>query len=107
MSEPVVVVANIIAKPGQEEAVEAALRQAIPAVHGEPGCLLYSLHRKTGTTGHFVMVEKWESVEALGVHSKAAALRELGAALADALAAPLDVAVLEPLPAGEAQLGAV
>jgi quinol monooxygenase YgiN len=107
MSEPRVVVATLIAKPGKEDIVETALRQAAAKVHTEPGCLLYALHRKAGAGGHFVMIEKWASAEALGVHNKAAALRELGPVLADALQGPAEITVLDPLPAGDAGLGAL
>jgi len=104
---PVVVVATLLAKPGQEELIEKTLRTAIAAVHTEPGCLKYALHRKAGTAGHFVMIEKWESAEALRVHGKAAALREAGPVLAEALEAAPEVLVFEPLPAGEAEHGAI
>ncbi|MQY25826.1 putative quinol monooxygenase [Nocardia aurantia] len=107
MSDPVVVVATIVAKPGQEEVVEKAVAAAQEAVHTEPGCLLYAFHRNLGKPGQYIMVEKWESQEALGVHGKAQALRDLGAALADAVAAPLDVQVLAPVPGGDATLGAL
>jgi quinol monooxygenase YgiN len=79
----------------------------IAAVHGEPGCLKYALHRKAGTAGHFVMVEKWESAAALHVHGKSAAMREAGPVLAEALAGAPEVLVFEPLPAGDAELGAI
>ncbi|MCX4098244.1 putative quinol monooxygenase [Nocardia sp. alder85J] len=107
MSEPVVVVATIVAKPGEEAAVEKAVATAQEAVHAEPGCLLYAFHRNLGKPGEYIMVEKWESQEALGVHGKGQALRELGKALADILAAPLDVQVLAPVPNGDAGLGAL
>ena len=47
--------------------------------------------RCTRATGAFVMVERWESPEALKVHGRAEALTTLGGALAGKLAAPLDV----------------
>lgn len=104
---PVVVVATMLAKPGQEELVEKTMRAAIAAVHQEPGCLKYAFHRKAGTAGHFVMIEKWESADALRVHGKAPALREAGPALAEALEAAPEVLVFEPLPAGDAELGVI
>lgn len=107
MSETVVIVATIIAKPGQEELVEKTFKAAIPAVHAEPGCLLYGLHRKADTTGEFVIIEKWASQEALGAHMKGAAMREVGVALAQALAGPPDALFLEALPAGAGESGAV
>ncbi|AVV45901.1 antibiotic biosynthesis monooxygenase [Streptomyces sp. ID05-04B] len=107
MSEQVVLVATMVAKPGREELVEQTFKAAMAAVHAEPGCLRYALHRKAGTTGEFVMIEKWASREALGAHMKGAAMREIGAALAQALAGPPDMVFLDAIPAGDPDLGAV
>jgi len=46
---PVTVVATIKAKPESVDAVREACKQAIEAVHSEPGCDLYSLHEADGT----------------------------------------------------------
>lgn len=106
-NDAVVVVATIEAAEGHEEQVEQALRATIPAVHAEPGCELYALHRDPRSPSTFVMVEKWASAEALGVHSKATALTELGKALDGLLAAPLNVRTLQPLPAGDEDKGVI
>jgi quinol monooxygenase YgiN len=107
MTEPVVLVATMVAKPGQEELVETTVTAALPKVRAEPGCLRYALHRKAGTTGEFVMIEKWASREALDAHMKGAAMREIGAALAQALAGAPDLVFLDPVPAGDPHSGAV
>ncbi|GAA2767043.1 putative quinol monooxygenase [Streptomyces paradoxus] len=106
MTEPLVLVATMVAKPGQEELVEKTLTAALPAVHAEPGCLRYALHRKAGTTGEFVMIEKWASQEALGAHMKGAAMREVGTTLAQALTGPPHLVFLDALPAGDLNAGA-
>ena len=54
-----------------------------------------------------VMIERWESPEALKVHGRAEALTTLGGAIADKLAAPLDVRRLSPVPAGEPAKGVI
>ncbi|MCF6506122.1 antibiotic biosynthesis monooxygenase [Blastococcus sp. MG754426] len=100
----VVVVATITPKPEAVDAVREAILAAVPQVHAEPGCELYALHEGDGV---FVMVERWESPEALRTHGKAEALSTLGAALAGKLAAPLDVRRLTPVPAGEPGKGAL
>jgi quinol monooxygenase YgiN len=100
----VVVVATITPKPDQVVAVRDALLAAVPKVHAEPGCELYAVHEGDG---QFVMVERWETPEALKVHGRAEALTTLGGQLADRLAAPLDVRRLAPVPAGEAGKGAL
>ena len=100
----VVVVATITPKPDQVDAVREALLAAVPKVHAEPGCELYAVHEGRG---HFVMVERWESPEALKAHGSAEALTTLGGQLADKLAAPLDVRRLTAVPAGDAVKGAI
>ncbi|WP_423785323.1 putative quinol monooxygenase, partial [Gordonia paraffinivorans] len=54
-----------------------------------------------------VMIERWESLEALGAHSKAPALAELGKALGPLLAGPLDVKTFTAVPAGDPAKGAI
>lgn len=100
----VVVVATITPKPDQVDAVREAILTAVPQVHDEPGCELYALHEGDGS---FVMVERWASVEDLKVHGRAEALTTLGGAIADKLAAPLDVRRLTPVPAGDPGKGAL
>lgn len=100
----VVVVATITPLPGEEDAVRAAILESIPQVHAEPGCELYALHEGTG---EFVMVERWESADALAVHGKAEALRSLGAALAGKVAGPPEVRRLTAVPAGDPDKGAL
>ena len=100
----VVVVATITPKPDQVDAVREAILAAVPKVHAEPGCELYAVHEGKG---HFVMVERWESPEALKAHGSGEALTTLGGQLADKLAAPLDVRRLTAVPAGDAVKGAI
>jgi quinol monooxygenase YgiN len=100
----VVVVATITPRPEQVDAVREALLAAVPQVHAEPGCELYAVHEGDG---QFVMVERWESPEALRVHGKAEALTTLGGQLAGKLAAPLDVRRLAAVPAGDPVKGAL
>jgi quinol monooxygenase YgiN len=100
----VVVVATITPKPDQIDAVREAILAAVPKVHAEPGCELYAVHEGKG---HFVMVERWESPEALKAHGSAEALTTLGGQLADKLEAPLDVRRLTAVPAGDAVKGAI
>ncbi|MGV9709484.1 putative quinol monooxygenase [Gordonia sp. NPDC003424] len=106
MSE-VIVVATISPKPGEESAVREAILTAIPQVHGEPGSGKYALHEATGDSTDLVMIERWESAEALEAHMKAPALAELGKAIGDKLAGPLDVKTFTAVPAGDADKGAI
>lgn len=104
---PVIVIATISPKPGEEQAVREAFLAAIPKVHGEPGCGKYALHESTGDSTDLVFVERWESAEALKTHGAAPALAEVGAALKGRLAAPLDVKTFTPIPAGTTEQGTI
>ena len=100
----VVVVATITPKPDQLDAVREALLAAVPKVHAEPGCELYALHEGKE---EFVMVERWESPEAMKAHGSAEALTTLGGQLADRLATAPVVLRLTAVLAGDADKGAV
>jgi quinol monooxygenase YgiN len=100
----VVVVATITPKPDEVEAVREAILTAVPKVHAEPGCELYAVHEGRG---QFVMVERWESAEAMKVHGTAEALTTLGGQLAGKLEGPPDVRRLTAVPAGDPAKGAL
>ena len=98
MTSPLVVTAHFVPADGQFDAVHEALQPAIAAVHDEPGCILYAIHRTPENT--IFMIEKWESAELLDAHGAGPAVAALTAALEGKLASPVEVIRLEPLPAG-------
>ncbi|PRY49274.1 quinol monooxygenase YgiN [Geodermatophilus tzadiensis] len=101
----VVVIATISPQPEHAEEVRQAVLDTVPRVHEEPGCERYSLHQ--GRDGALVMVEKWESPEALATHGKADALSSLSGRLEGKLTGAPTVTVLDALPAGDAGKGAL
>jgi quinol monooxygenase YgiN len=74
------VLAVITAKAGQREAILKEFRANIPAVRAEKGCIEYGpavdadgvggFQTKFGSDT-FVVIEKWESLEALKAHAAA------------------------------------
>jgi quinol monooxygenase YgiN len=74
------VIAVITAKPGMRETVLEAFRANVPAVRAEQGCIEYGaavdapgdlkIQTKYGADS-FVVIEKWESVDALKAHAAA------------------------------------
>lgn len=74
------VVAVITAKPGRREEILELFRANVPAVLAEPGCIEYgpavdadgfgSFQAKFGADA-FVVLETWESADALKAHSVA------------------------------------
>lgn len=107
MSSNVVVVATFEAAEGNADKVEQVLRAAVEAVHAEPGCLRYALHRDAGSPETFVLIKNWASPEAIEAHRTAPALADLVAGLDGLLAEPLRIQRLTPIPGGDPERGRV
>lgn len=99
---PVVVVATLIAKPDSVDTVRNACKQAVEAVHQEPGCELYSLHEADST---FIFVEQWADADALKAHSTAPAVTTLFGTVGEHLDSAPDIKVLQPIVAGDPARG--
>ena len=74
------VVAVITAKPGQRDIVLQAFKANVPAVHAEKGCIEYGAAVDMANGPAFqaqygpdaiVVIEKWESMDALKAHGAA------------------------------------
>jgi quinol monooxygenase YgiN len=96
------VLAIITAKPGQREAVLAAFHANMPAVHAEAGCIEYGPAIDVPGSGRdelgpdtFVVIEKWETIEALKAHGASPHMAAYAAKTRDLLAKRL-VHVLQP-----------
>lgn len=99
------VIAIITAKPGQREPVLAAFQEIVPAVHAEAGCLEYGpavdieggpAHLAKIGPDSFMVIEKWESVEALTAHSAAPHMTAYAARVKDLIASRA-IHVLSPV----------
>jgi quinol monooxygenase YgiN len=88
--------------PEHRAEVITAFETAIARVHDEPGVERYALHEGSD---RLVMIEKYESEQARAEHADGAALAGLRSALEGKLSTGLDVQVLVPHPAGNAQKG--
>ena len=98
------VLAIITTKPGLRDKVLEAFRANMPAVHAEEGCIEYgpavdaegmgSFQTKLGPDT-FVVVEKWDSIDALKAHAAAPHMASYGAKVKDMLAARV-IHVLSP-----------
>ena len=98
------VVAIITAKTSMRDQVLAAFRANVPAVHAEKGCIEYGatidaegvggLQTKFGDDT-FVVVEKWESLDALKAHAAAPHMASYAAKTKDMLASRV-IHVLSP-----------
>lgn len=98
------VLAFITAKPGQREAVLELFRANMPAVHAEAGCVEYvpavdcpglgSVQTEVGPDT-FVVIEKWESLDALQAHAVAPHMKAYAASTRDMIASRV-IHVLRP-----------
>ena len=68
--EAVIVVAQLKAKAGEEEAVRKALLAMVEPTRKEEGCLCYNLHASKSDKSQFMFYEQWASGAALGAHVK-------------------------------------
>jgi quinol monooxygenase YgiN len=82
------VLAVITAKPGQRSSILEHFNANVPAVHAEAGCIEYgaavdSAYPLPFQTAYgpdtFVVVEKWESMDALKAHAGTAHMVAYGA----------------------------
>ncbi|SDR07775.1 Quinol monooxygenase YgiN [Rhizobiales bacterium GAS191] len=89
------VIAVITAKPGQRAAILKEFHANIPAVHAEAGCIEYGPATDAEGLGAmqtpfgpdtFVVIEKWESLDALKAHAKAPHMAAYGARTKDMIA---------------------
>jgi quinol monooxygenase YgiN len=98
------VLAIITAKPGMRETILEAFRGNMPAVHAENGCIEYgpaidtegagSIQTKLGPDS-FVVIEKWESLEALKAHAASPHMATYAAKTRDMIASRV-IHVLSP-----------
>lgn len=88
---------------GGRDSLVAALRETMPAVHREDGCLRYAIH--DAADGTITMIEKWASPQALDAHAAGSAVAALRAAVDPFLAQPTTVTTMVPLEAGDPERG--
>ncbi len=74
----VILVATVKAKPGQEDAVRAALLTMVEPTRKEEGCLCYKLHQAKEDPTRFMFYEQWARREDLDAHSRSAHMKALG-----------------------------
>jgi quinol monooxygenase YgiN len=98
------VLAMITAKPGMRDAILKEFRANMPAVHAENGCIEYgpavdsegigSFQTRFGPDS-FVVIEKWESPDALKAHAASPHMAAYGAKTRDMIASRV-IHVLSP-----------
>ncbi|MCA1674855.1 MAG: antibiotic biosynthesis monooxygenase [Actinobacteria bacterium] len=73
----IVEVAWYRARPGQAEAVVAAMREAIPPARDEPGCQAYLFHQSVEDPEAFLVYEQYVDEAAMDAHLETPHFREI------------------------------
>ena len=93
----VYVIAELVAKAGEETTVRTALSKFARGVPKEAGCLSYHLHEDVAVPGRFLTYEVWKDKAAIDAHFQTPAMKAAGPALAKLLAKPLGVTTMRLL----------
>ena len=88
-------VVSVETKVGLGERQMEAFAELAPQVRAELGCLQYDLHRVVGSEEEFVILEHWESAEALAAHDDAPHMLDADAANKEFRAGPARVVIIE------------
>jgi quinol monooxygenase YgiN len=98
------VIAVITAKPGRRDEILRHFRANVPAVHAEKGCIEYGAavdaenalpFQTRWGPDTFLVVEKWESMEALKAHAGAPHMAAYGAKTKELIASRV-IHILSP-----------
>jgi quinol monooxygenase YgiN len=95
MSTAVGVVVSIRVQPGRGAEQVALFKEIEPLVRAEAGCLEYSIHPVAGDADRFVILEWWESAEALAAHDKTPHMVAAGAKSPEFRDGPAHVTLIE------------
>ncbi|QLY33705.1 putative quinol monooxygenase [Nocardia huaxiensis] len=83
------VVAELRARPGQEDRLRTALEAMIEPSLAEPGCLSYQPFTNPNDPTHMVVVEEWTAAQALEDHFTTPHFRHIAKVLEDILGEPM------------------
>jgi quinol monooxygenase YgiN len=99
------VIAVITAKPGKRATILEAFRANVPNVHAEKGCIEYGAavdaqnalaFQTQWGPDTFLVIEKWESMEALKAHAAAPHMAAYGAKTKEMIASRV-IHILTPV----------
>jgi quinol monooxygenase YgiN len=100
---PCIVVVTLTPHPEDYATVRNLVLEVIPAIHDDPGCLLYALHDTT--TGQLVLIEAWADRAAWLAHFELPGIKRLKKELPPWLAAPASRVEMYGVGVGHPTLG--
>ena len=77
------VIAELTLKPGSAERAAAEARKAVAGTNTEAGCIFYQMHLNVSDPTKLIVVERWQSREALDAHLHTPHLKAWRAASAE------------------------
>jgi quinol monooxygenase YgiN len=92
---PITVIATLHATEENRDELLAAVCRAAPGVLKEDGCMQYAPH--TVGKDRVVLVESWESTDALRAHGEGPAMAQFREATAHLVTKPTEVVVARPV----------
>jgi quinol monooxygenase YgiN len=92
---PVTVIATMYSTEENRDELLAAVCRIVPGVLTEDGCLQYAPH--TVGKDRVVLVESWDSPDALRVHGQGPAMAEFRTATGHLVIKPTEVVVARPV----------
>lgn len=95
--EQITVLAQIKAKPGQEENLKQLAIGLLAPTRKEAGCISYDLHVDIANKASFMFYENWKSKFVLDEHIRTPHLQNFKAKATDLLAEPLNVTIWKKL----------
>jgi quinol monooxygenase YgiN len=91
MGEPLIVIARLRAKAGQQAQLRRELQGLVAPSRAEAGCVLYDLHESQTEPGLFVFYEIWKSSADLDAHLETPHVKAIGELFPELLDGELDL----------------
>lgn len=91
------VMARFAVKEGREAQFEEAIAIARPQMMADSGCLRYDLQKSRRSSTDYVLLESYDSKEAIQRHGELEAFRAFGEAVKDLLEGEPEVVFLAPV----------
>lgn len=89
--------ARFHASAGQEEAVATTLREQVPAVRAEPGCLAIAAYRSVRDARQFWIHSRWIDEAAFEIHAELPHTQRFLERVQELIDHPLDVTRTHPI----------
>jgi len=93
----IIVAAKLKAVEGKGDELEREIRKLVPKVLKDPGTISYIAHRKTDAPNEFFVYEKYQSGEALKLHTSTEHFKEFSKAIASLLDGRPEVGIYNEL----------